>query len=757
MTALRLTAVLTLLLVAPALAGDLVDQLPAGTLVHLEFSGLDDLGERLEGSRAQQLWNEPELQAFLAPALDGLREDLTFLMRESDEALRDMVLGDERPGRVGLSLVHFDGQPDDEHFELGMVASLALGERTEAIFQAFSERLEEQNPDEYQGLTRAGRPAFRMVQPEGEDDRVRFEVAQDEARLVMSLSLNAALPDVLGEAPATSLADSSTYQRVRQDLGEGEPLFLAFVDVESCLDVLMGMIDSTEDEPQTKVMMRSMLESPTYAAMKGMGWALTRDGDELVDRIAIWTPEGPDAMGPVGPLGDTVTRHAALADPAADLFYSAWFDLAEMRARSADEVQRMRRLYEDLGEEPPEALLDQADVFSMLGETLEDATGLDVLGMLEPTLGQHMSLFASAPPSTLSMPDAGLVLDLADPEGFDEALDVIVLMDDRIEEVNFSRQEHEGHELLTVKLVGAGLPLLPTLTRIDDQLLVTTTALSMKNLLSGLGAGGHLAADERFSAFADGTAPEDALAIWVDVGACFRYLYGFVGMGLGMARSADADLSDRFDASLLPTGDLLANHLGLGSIRGRTHEQGWIYEGRSTLANPALGVVGGLGGVAALIAASAGSQEAARDARQEQTEEHLLELARAMEAYRTSVGGGNYPDDLIKLVDRGLLTDETLLVDASDPRPKRTRTARGDRLPVSYTLASVAALPADQRQEFGEGAEHLLVTRGPWYELSRFVTDADGEWEFKQGEARLAVVLGDEQRTLLVLEEEWGG
>ena len=336
-----------------------------------------------------------------------------------------------------------------------------------------------------------------------------------------------------------------------------------------------------------------------------------------------------------------------------------------------------------------------------------------------------------------------LAVDVEDPEVLRGALDALIAAGEDMPEVRFEREAFGERELVRVHLVNAGIPALPTLCLTDTELLMTLSPQAMKDRLEGRDGGENLTADPRFQAQLSHLEGAASTAGWFDVGGTYDYVYGMVGFALGAMRMSGVELSDRFDPATLPSGELVSGILGHGYMRVEHGERGLVMEGRSSVGSPLTGMLVGTLGVAGLVALSEALQEEVQDERRRASAERLAELADAMDAYRDSVGGGAYPDDLVRLLDRGVLSDGALLVDPSDPRPRKVRTGTGERVPVSYAVGRARSLPETVRERLPDGTETVLYTRGSWS-------------EYRGEPCRVVYALGERRRAVYVAKSDWG-
>ena len=716
------------------------ERLPATTGLYLELSVDGGEGSRLAGTRLLELWNEEELQDFLEPALSGIRDDLDYLMREAPESVRERVM-QGLPGNLVLAVPSLTwSEGEDEPDAVEVFAAVRFGDDAQAIFDAVVELLEEDEEAsaEVERTDVAGRPAV-VTDDEEEKFAARLVVDGDWLALQVAYGDQRGFGDVFGEPAASPLTGDDDYRTVRRSVGGDETVAFAFIDFDMWMDVFVRTMRMDDDEDAASAV-EVLTGAPAMKAIRAIGFGVDVDGELLQDRFFVHAPGDRSSWDPSGPVGDAPRRHAALADPDADVLFTSWIDLGVSLELQRKELERVRAIVE---ESDPDSEVGSDPIGEFLS-SVSEAIGFDLEQELVPILGNHLSVYASTPSGALAVPDAGLIVDLKDGDKLDELLAGVVARDEEIAEVSFQEQTAGDDELLSVQLVNAGVPVVPTLCRRGDQLFITTTPQAMKGLLASLGRGESLAsASTSLEQFLGQTPESTRCVVWTDMGEVFEYLYGFVGLGLSAMRMSGAEVSDRFDGSLLPTGDMLAEYLGVGTFVIHENDDGVIYEGRSTLGNPLTGTLGGLVGVVAMIGFSEGTREAAADARTDASKENLLELARTMDAYKGSIGGGAYPESLVRLLDRGLLKEKERLLDPSDPSPRRSRTGTGDRVPVSYGIGSIDVLPESMRNSLEEGARTILYSRGAWHE--RFGR-----------KSRLVVVLG-EAAVRYVSEEDWGG
>ncbi len=713
-------------------------ELPPDTLAHLEVAAGADAARWLDGTALMACLRDETMQEFIAPSLKAIREDLQFLMRKAPEAYG--LLFREAPGRVTCSLLSVDPLAEDEDERATLVMTAELPGRAGAIFALAVEKIREENEGDVLEIEIAGRKAI-VPSPEDED-APPVAIVLDGERLVLALGKDVA--QQLLAPRVESLASSEAYREVVRGLDTPEPLLFGYANMKLVLDRITDGIrraaSELEDEEARKQMelaAEGSFQSPAMKGMRSAGIAWGVEGESLRDRMFFAMTIPPEDRPNTGPVGDALVRHTPLVSAEADLLATGFVDVADQLARMRKEMDRTAALAKAKGLETPENQIAGAL------DAVRTTSGIDLEKELIPALGNHWTWSVELPVTNLTIPSVGIVLDLKDPKAIEAILAKLVENDDRIDVLNFEKSTFQDHELVTAKLVNAAMPILPTGCVHEGRLLLALTPTAMKSTLAAIADGKTMAKDPRIASFLADTPPEVSGALWLDVGGSFRWLYGFVGVALSALRMQGVELGERFDPSLLPPGDVIADYLGTGVGVTREVDGGFLLEGRSALGNPVTGVLLGLGGMAGLMGASEGLRVAVAEAKETQSRENLEAIAQAMEAYRGTVGGGSYPTSLVHLVDRGMLMDPSKLLDPADPKPKRLRAGNDERLAVSYEIVSADSLPAGARGAWAAEAKAILVTREGWH-------------RYAGGKARLAIALGtDDAYVTSVSEESW--
>lgn len=708
----------------------LAELLPEDALLYLKVGSLRDLPARLEGTAIGALLQEPELQRFLRPIQEGIREDLAYLLREDKEV--HQFLEEIHVGAIEVALQEVDLARE----EITLTLAADLGESSRRLFELLLEMADDNAVEVEVG----GRRALQ-----GEEGELEVLLILDGSRWILTVG-----PEGHGASTLAGrddpLAQAAWFRDVEASMGMADPLvFVAIHPQQILAQVLQGGFeavvegegeDDEERERNAEFLRRAMSESPTMKGIEGFGFGIGVEGQELHERWYAHAPGDRSAWRRTGPVGETPRVHAALADPDADLFGTFWWDPGHALVQQEQEAQRIAALHEATRASVDLEEFSQ-NVLAKLLLAAREKAGLDVQDELLPLLGEHVSFYVDVPPSfALQLPDAGLIVELSDPERFDSLLERVA--GQKIEGLSLTTTDYKDHHLLMVTILNAGLPAIPTFCRHEQSLLITLTPQSMKAAITNLQAGASLASSERFASFEEHVPGTAAMALWMDSGAAFQFLYSLVGFGLSSMRMAGVELSERLDPSLLPAADTFLKHLGHGFFIASENEQGLYYDGRSTLGNPITGVLEGLAVCAGYLAYSEMLHEEAGDARRRKSQEHLRSVADAMRAYKNSLGGGTWPTSLTALVDRGILLDAAVLVDPADPSPKKVRTGTGERLSVSYAVGQTDALSAELRTRFPRDCEQYLYTRGAWH--TRFGS-----------KHRLAVALTDEAHEVVYL------
>lgn len=703
--------------------GPLADHLPAETVLHFEMPGIADLPRLLEGTELAALLEEEELQRFFAPSIDGFWSDLDYLLREKPEFAE--LARTESLGRVSFSLLSvnadlLDDDPTNDDFPGNFIVTLearGCGDELFAAIRAAIEEAEKGGPHPSEFRTIGGCEAVSPYHVEGNPF---ISLLHRGDLLILAVGEEGLAEQFLGE-PSAPLSSDERYTTVLEEVQADADALFVYLDVEAILDFVAEI--ETDDAPDADNPMGNLMQAereillgtPTLQALKQIGFSLRTDGAALHDRLFLHMPDDRSALGATGPLGDAMTRHAAIVPAGADLAFTVYFDLLDTIKNTTSEDERTRAVYEKY--ELTEMLGNESFSLSQVLETVREKTGVNIEEQLAPALGHALSFHATLPEtSMLSLPEMGIVLDVSDREALDAALAAFAAAAEDLDEISVQTSEHASFTIYSASFPYANLPLQPAVARAGDLLLATASPFSLKRQLDNLEIGEHLADDERFAFDSRAFQDEHVQAAWFDLGSIFRYVYGFAGVALSATRMSGLDFGDlRFDPSLLPDGDLIAEYLGTGIITVGEKESGLPMDGRSTLGNPITGVLGGMMAAAGVVGISEGSREGVTFEKQKVSSENMRQLALALDAYRSSVGSGAYPTDLTQLYDRGLLFETDLLIDPADPKPKKVKTGSGERIKVSYKVVRVASQSERVRDRLSGKAEWALMTRGQWH------------------------------------------
>lgn len=735
-----------LFLLAPMAAAESVDvdkQLPKDALAYFEFRGIRDAGAWFEGSHALELWHEEEVQEFLKPALDGIRSDFTYLIRKAPEPLRKQLLsGDFGKLTISLLRIGIDAKKGEPK-QVEVVVTLDVGAQSADLFAALRKFAVEEEPEDTIEITVAGRPG--LASKSHKDDQPVVELLQDGERWVARIGYGVEFSPFF-DRQGDSLADDEGYRKVKEKVAGTDSLVFAYAKLAGGLfDVIGSAMEAGMDEKAGQMLRRMTFDKPEVAGIKASGYGVVREGKDLRDRVFVYAPGDRSGWPKSGKLGDAPQRHAAFADADADVFGTTWFDLADYIHRAAQEEERAKKLAAEVGvsDEMKEKLA--TNVIEKALAAIKEKTGVDVEKDVAPLLGTFLSGWVALPSAGLSVPDFGLVLDVKDGAAFDALMEKLLAADLSEVSVKLEKQDADGRTLYIARLINLSAPIIPSLCRVDDKVLLAATPQALKGLLAAIAKQKTLAATEGLGA-AVKDAPQDAgFAAWIDLETTVNYLYGFVGLALtAMKQQKLEDVADRFDPALLPSAEAFSKHLAMGSFVMREEADGFVYEGKSALGNPVLGSLAGAMGISALIGGSIGLKEQAGEQRREESSEHLRDLAKLLEQYKSSFGNGSYPENLVSLVDRGLLKDTALLVDPSDANPKKVKLGSGERAGVSYAIGSIDLLPAKKREGLPPEAKSVIYTRDPFHR-SNF-----GD------KVRLALVLGaPDAKVIRIDADEW--
>ena len=725
------------------------DRVSADAWAYLETKSWDEIGKLTAETSLRALADEPELRAFLSPIWSGIKEDLTWLTREYP-ALSGLV-NDPQAGKMTMAFlsVSLDESEDFDDDDVRLLVAVELPGRGEKIFADLKSLAESEGGDNTELIEVGGRPAIR-----GKEDVTT--VMQDGDTIVFTVGEG--VSEEFFQAPAKPLSQSESFQAVQAGLAVESPLMFAYVNTAAIFEkwpaeefaemfgvspTFVETEDAQKDEAATKKFLRDVAKDSSFVEyLRGVGYGVGVDGKEMRDRLFMYAPGERPRWASGGQVGDATARHAGLATPKADLFATVWMDMKQARAIQQKEHERLSALAKAAGFEPDDVV--EEDVMAEFVKLVKEYSGLDIEKDLMPALGNTFSIYVDIPVGGLVIPDAGLVLDLKDPQAVDALVTRMMEKDDEMAELDLQKMSYKEHELIAVSLINAGLPIMPTLCRVDNHLLVSLTPQAMKTTLNNIGKEQTFAQAESFTALQKSLGQNAGSFLWLDMQAAFRYLYSFVGVAMTAIRMQDEGMAERFDPSLLPAGDTIARHLGQGIVLIHEDEQGLYYDGCSTLANPVAGMMTGALGVVGLIGASEEIRSEVAEERIDVSREQMKTLSLAANTYRSSVGSGAWPENLVNLVDRGILSDVDVLVDPADPKPKRVRSGTGERIRLSYSIGATNSLSPEVRERLETDAEHFLYTRGTWHE------------RFGQ-KGRLVLPLSEDTNWAIFVEEgEWG-
>lgn len=693
------------------------ERLPADTVLHVVLPDWGTWVEAMEGSDLLEFVRDEQTREFLQPFLDRIERDLRFLLREDEELLPYAL--DPDLGVVTFSLLELEfPEEDGDEPDVELVATAHLpGRATE--FHELLQALALEKDEDLRVWEVAGRPAF---DPPGTED-VAMSVARDGETLLWTVG-EGVLEDHLAREEG-GLAGSETYRAVRAELGTGPASTFVYLDGQAMTEIygeLMALqlaMFVTEGEDREKLR-RIHTEDPKLEPIEALGWSLSPADEGLVDRVYLRATGDKSAWGVPGDLGDVPARHARYLPAGTDLLYSSWADWENQLELARKESERVQGLLEDVESEMAKDLLEGLGTFDVgkLLDRFAEETGVDVTGELLPAVGHGLSVGIALPEgNAIAVPEVVVVVDVSDREALAGVLEKLVAKAEDVPEIAVKASEHEGYQLHEVQLLNAGLPVVPTACVAGDVLLLALTPQSARERLTAVEGEDNLAESGRL--FLPSPPEEGHLtaALWMDLGQTYDFFYGLVGFALSAARMQGAELSEELDPSLLPSGEEVDAWLSAGTMTVVNREDGMLIEGRSALGNPLTGFFAGSLGLVGVVGIAELVGDGADSERRRVSAEHLDELADAMAAYRSSVGGGSYPDSLLELLDRGILYDRDVLVDPADSDPRNLRSGTGERIPVSYAIARRESLPEAVRDELRTtDSEVVLYTREAWHE-----------------------------------------
>ena len=710
---------------------------PDSVLMYAEFAGWDAAAERIATTALGRLFQHEEVVRLFQPTQEKIADHLQwwsgYLQEEMGEELEPSqievvknFLADPSLGTVSVALFDFNPESEDVSF----AASVELPGNAAGLFDVLAQTLREDETLEgsFEERTDGARQVLAVTD---EDPTENAEFTLEGKRLTFTFG-ETAFDQLFGQAQ--SMADAGWYRTCKERLGQSDPLAFALVRPKPFVEAIEAQLEDfnaelTQAEEVGEELRRSLefsrrvaTESKPMQGFEAVASSWTVDGGDLVESLFFYmtnTEEWFTGLPTVGVAED----HAAMADPQSDVFATFAVDWVRAREISAAEIVRQRSLAEELGIDPDEYELE--DPWTQMFGFLKDSLGIDGEERLMRALGPRASVWLDVPSGLTAIPPAGLIVDVADGAALDSLIEELLGQDEQIQEVDLSTSEYKGHRVITATLRNAGLPILPSLARIGEQCMVTLTPQALKSCIRHRENQDALAQSERFKPYRiHGEGRSMIGSGWVSMPAVVGWAYFAASTALSLV---PPEQLGGFEPSLLPSMTTVAEHFGDGLVRWEALDDGWRIESRSTVGNPALGLVALVGGAAGYFGLEMGLAEGVLETKQEIALERMDEIASALTAYKSSVGGGAYPESLVQLLDRGFLEDPELLIDPADPKPKKVRSATGERIPLSFSLGKFAI--------FQEGAIHfdahahddeeendrlkprpVIYSRGAWYD-----------------------------------------
>lgn len=689
----------------------IVHQLPAHTLMHMEVPGLQNLQAVLEGTHIMGLIRDEEVQAFLSPILEGIHEDMDTIIESVDAGVPDELF-ESVPGRITFSLIDLKVMDmETEDVDAKFLLTAEMPENGAALYDFLKEKIKEEST-EIKEFEIDGHPAMKI-----EDDEITLTMAWADSRFMFAGG-EQVIEDVLAGA-GQALASKQNYQEVYAKAEATADSIFVYVDwkafMEMVQDTIKAGMSGVMGEDQAEVFVESTFGGPEIEYIDSLALNLQADGRSLRDRIVLYAPGDRSDLGKTGPVGDAPLRHAAFVDQDVDIFLTAFFDFSSWMTNVESREKRLQDLVS--GMESGEGLLEDQMQFGEIFRSIEESTGLDLKNDIAPVLGNSISFAVSMPlaASLTAMPDVTVMMDLVNAEAADILLAKLTEEGREYEGMQISREDWEEHVRYEVLLPNSGLPFIPTVSRYENTLFVTLSPQAMVDAFKNIGADNRLANKKGFHKYYDESTLEARTLGWFNLAGTFEYIYGMLGVVMNVAQQSGMQMDGRFDPALLPDGERLGLYLDTGMMYLWEDEGGFVYEGVSTIGNPLTGMITGLLGGGAFVGFAEGLHQEAQSAQRESSEENLLAIAQAMETYKNSVGSGSYPESLVNLLDRGILTEPDVLIDPADPKPKRVRSGSGDRVKMSYVIAASQGLPEAIKRRVGDKSEMVVYTREAWF------------------------------------------
>ena len=706
-------AILAVALLAPAAYAQetpkLEDLVPDHTFLTVSLNDIAKSKAEFGRTGIWRLWREPEVQQFLAPALQFLDAQIEQAEKDLGHPIRGML--DLIRGQVGIALIEADpsGQsiPD-------VVLLVDFGEGV-AEFRKVHDKLIAGHGEELelQMLEHEGVAYQTMVTPMGIEVAVGY-LGNALAICSRPERMTSVIDGFKGNGQNV-LANGSTYKKVVEHT-QGSAAFLSvFFNMEGVLSYFGEQMD-----PMTL----RVLEVTGLSSVRGLGMTSRFVGEGVRDTFFAYAPGEKKGMMEIFYTGSgDATRF--LPRVPANAFWAS--------AGSANWALMLDKIMEMAGEVDP-AFREQ--IAEGIGQ-FEDQMGIDLMEDLLKPMGDDIALYAALPDGGGLIPDVVLMTRLKDPGRFLGSLSRMVdqarrmTEDHRRYQVEHRRMEFMGKEIHYVHVShsrGDPFPVTPCFTLDGDIFVMALYPQVLKDFIARGKDSPSILTRPDFVRVRRGL-PENLASIeYMDFQAGIKLLYGSL---VPLAQMMGKDSNIPMDVALLPRSQTVAKHLFGGAWGMELRDDG--------VALHAYTPAGFLPLMSAMMAPALMFAETSRapmmptefrveprpwteapvpPARMEDTPRAKLEEIYIALLYHYAQTDG-YPGELGELLTSKVLEDPDALIVPWDDEPETT--ASGARTSFGYTGGAVGEIADGQSSAVwvyersglsGQGTRWVLFASG---------------------------------------------
>jgi hypothetical protein len=512
------------------------DLLPPETVLLAELPNLSRTAERWGQTALQQLWQEPELQAFLEqpraklPALKG------------SDAWPEIV-AQVRPQQAFFAITNIDGDVPRMIAGFSYLGSRAAVEQAlenpranfKAAYPAGKAELLTHGGAEIQTYTDAGHVLAEAF-------RENWYFACNNLELLQAtLDRFDAKP---GHAERT-LAGQESFQKGFAPLPR-DPELALFIQPQTAVQHLQTLVKASGQLDSLAASLEELAQVRAFTATSKI------EGADFHDSWFVLTP----AAAASTPLA----RHAlALTTPETTLFYAA---RAPELGDLGTEVQKQPLLTGLLG------------LSSLADRRIK-------LPQLSKALGPELAVLLDWPKSDLPTP--GIAIDVRDPKPLRDALDELTKPD--AAGVKWERNEADGATLYHAPTAGMLLPQIVPSIGVSDRFLTLTfgnPALASR-AQKGAASNATVAQAPAFRSATESVGEATDSFGYLHTAALIERAYTALRPVLAMSVAFNPDLSPYIDAGKLPSAEVLAKHLGSTAYVKRTTPEGILSESKGPI------------------------------------------------------------------------------------------------------------------------------------------------------------------------------